>query len=139
MEGQANGTLMAVRSGPRSYNPHSLGPDERKRLRPPSYDGMFVNFDYRNMEVNVLRWHSGDERLGEIIDSGLDPYKEIWRCVCGGDPTDSQRLTCKNMFLPVVFGQGSRSLAERMGVSEKTASMVIDKLVRTFPVAFGWV
>ena len=139
IEGQANGRLKAVRSGASSYNPHSLGPDERTRLRPPGYDGMFVYFDYKNMEVNVLRWLSGDEVLGEMIDSGFDPYKEIWRRVAGGDPTDAQRLMCKNMFLPVVFGQGSRSLASRMGISEKTAATIIDKLVRTFPVAFDWV
>jgi DNA polymerase family A len=139
VEGQANGRLKAIKNGSNSYNPHSLGFDDRAGLRPPDYEEVFVYFDYRNMEVNVLRWLSGDERLGAIIDSGKDPYKEIWKIVSGDNPSESQRTLCKNMFLPVVFGQGGASLAERLKVSEKTARAVIDRLVKSFPVAFDWV
>ena len=139
IEGQVNGRLKAVRTGLGSYNPHSLGPVERSRLRPPDYEQCFVYFDYRNMEVSVLRWLSGDEHLGAIIDSGADPYKEIWRRITGSEPSDSQRLLCKSIFLPVVFGQGVASLAKKAGISEKTARMVIDNLVKTFPVAFDWI
>lgn len=139
VEGQANGRLKAIRNGRNSYNPHSLGPAERENIRPPDYDEVFVYFDYKNMEVNVLRWLSGDGGLGKIIDSGKDPYREIWRIVSGSEPSDAQRALCKNMFLPVVFGQGANSLSDRLGVSEKTARAVIDRLVKSFPVAFGWV
>lgn len=139
IEGQANGRLKAVRSGNNSYNPHSLGSPERSSLRPPDYDETFVYLDYRNMEVNVLRWLSGDRLLGAIIDSGRDPYSEIWKILSGADPAPSQRDLCKNIFLPVVFGQGKASLAKKMGISEKNAGILIDSLVKSFPVAFDWV
>lgn len=139
LEGQVNGRLKACLNGPNSYNPHSLGERERDRLRPPGYDAGFVYFDFRNMEVNVLRWLSGDGRLGEIIDSGLDPYREIWRIIAREEPTDAKRELCKNTFLPVVFGQGCASLARRLKISEKVAGFVIDRLVKAFPVAFEWV
>lgn len=139
LEGQVNGRLKTCINGPNSYNPHSLGPKEKARLRPPGYDAGFVCFDFRNMEVNVLRWLSGDDRLGEIIDSGLDPYREIWRIIAREEPTDAKRELCKNTFLPVVFGQGVASLAKRLKISEKVAGFVIDRLVKAFPVAFEWV
>jgi hypothetical protein len=139
IEGQANGRLKAVKSGLSSYNPHSLGPDERKSIRPSGYDQSFVYFDFRNMEVCVLRWLSSDEGLGRIIDSGADPYREIWKIMAGSDPSDSQRVLCKSVFLPVVFGLGRSSLAKKIGVSEKVAGLIIDRLVKSFPVAFEWV
>jgi len=139
LEGQANGRLKAVRSGPSSYNPHSLGPEERRNIRPAGYDQSFVYFDFRNMEVCALRWLSGDDGLGAIIDSGSDPYKEIWRIISGSEPSESQRAVCKSVFLPVVFGLGRSSLSKKIGVSEKVAGLIIDRLVKSFPVAFEWV
>lgn len=137
-EGQANGRLKAVVPSVSNYNPHSMGPEQRFSLRPSGYEDVFVHFDYRNMEVNVLQWLSGDERLGRVLEED-DPYKAIWSLVTRSAATDAHRRLCKETFLPVVFGQGSRSLSERMGVGEKFASRIIDTFVQTFPVAFDWV
>lgn len=138
-EGQANGRLKAKVPSEFNYNPHSMGPEQKASLRPAGYDECFVHFDYRNMEVNVLQWLSGDSRLGSILEASDDPYKAIWSLVMRSEATDAHRRLCKDVFLPVVFGQGAKSLASRMGVEEKFASRVIDTLVKTFPVAFDWV
>lgn len=139
VEGQANGRLKAVVPSEAHYNPHSLGREQRASLKPAGYDEVFVSFDYKNMEVNVLQWLSGDPGLGAILASGEDPYRAIWSRVIRGEATESQRRICKDVFLPVVFGQGSRSLADRAGVKEEIASRIIDTLVDSFPVAFDWV
>ena len=138
-ESQANGRLKASVRSSRNYNPHSMGPEQKAGLRPPGYDERFVQFDYRNMEVKTLQWLSGDERLGGVIDGAGDPYRAIWSAVTRGAVSEDHRRICKEVFLPVVFGQGSRSLAENIGVEEKFASKLIDTLVKTFPVAFDWV
>lgn len=138
-EGQANGRLKAFVPSEHNYNPHSMGPDQRACLRPSDYDGCFVCFDYKNMEVNVLQWLSGDPRLGSLLESGDDPYRSIWSLVTRGATSDAHRKLCKEVFLPVVFGQGARSLASRIGTEEKIAAGIIDTLVKTFPVAFDWV
>ena len=138
-EGQANGRLIASVPSESNYNPHSMGPDQRASLRPAGYDECFVHFDYRNMEVNVLRWLSGDSRLGAVLESCEDPYRAIWSIVTRSEASEAHRKICKEVFLPVVFGQGSRSLASRLGWEEKFASRIIDTLVKTFPVAFDWV
>jgi DNA polymerase I-like protein with 3'-5' exonuclease and polymerase domains len=91
------------------------------------------------MEVNVLQWLSNDENLSSIINSGKDLYKQIWGIITKQEPTDNHRTLCKNIFLPVVFGQGPKSLSKKIGISEENASRLIDSLVRSFPVAFNWV
>jgi hypothetical protein len=139
IEGQANGRLKAIKLNSCSYNPHSIGDVEKASLRPRDYDEVFVYFDYKNMEVNVLQWLSKDQALLSILESGKDLYKEIWRQITKQNPTDKHRTLCKNIFLPVVFGQGAKSLSKKLEVSEEIASKLIDSLVRTFPVAFDWV
>jgi hypothetical protein len=139
VEGQANGRLKAVVPTDGHYNPHSMGAEQKANLRPPGYDEVFVYFDYRNMEVNVLQWLSGDPALGSILESGDDPYRAIWSRVIRSEATEGNRKTCKDVFLPVVFGQGPRSLASRTGIKEEIASRIIDTLVDAFPVAFDWV
>jgi hypothetical protein len=136
---QANGRLKASVRCPLNYNPHSMGSEQKSCLRPPGYDERFVHFDYRNMEVKTLQWLSGDERLGEVIDADGDPYRSIWSAVTRRPVSEDHRRICKDVFLPVVFGLGARSLAENIGVEEKFASKLIHTLVKTFPVAFDWV
>lgn len=138
IEGQVNGRLRAVPAGFNSYNPHSMGPAEKFNLRPRDYDDVFLYMDYKNMEVNVLQWLSGDESLAEAISSG-DTYKRIWSMMTGQEPTETHRKLCKQVFLPVVFGQGKHSLSKKLQISEKNASKFIDSMVKTFPVAFDWV
>lgn len=138
-EGQANGRLKASVPSEVNYNPHSMGPEQKASLRPAGYDECFVCFDYKNMEVNVLQWLSGDPRLGAILESDKDPYRAIWSTVTRTEASEVHRKICKDIFLPVVFGQGARSLASRIGKEEKIASRIIDTLVKTFPVAFDWV
>lgn len=139
MEGQANGRLKAFKVNSSSYNPHSIGKEERASLRPRGYDEAFVCFDYRNMEVAVLQWLSGDPALASILSSGEDLYKEIWRRITRQEASDSHRKLCKDIFLPVVFGQGKASLAQKLAVSEEFSAKLIYSLVSTFPVAFNWV
>jgi hypothetical protein len=139
IEGQVNGRLRTVKTGRNSYNPHSMGPDDKRDIRPQDYDDVFLYFDYRNMEVNVLQWLSGDGDLARVLESGSDPYKEIWRIITRQEPTEGHRKICKDIFLPVVFGQGKSSLAAKLKISEEIASRLIHSLGKTFPVAFDWV
>ena len=139
LEGQVNGRLKTVKVNSSSYNPHSIGNSEKISLRPRDYDEVFVYFDYKNMEVNILQWLSEDEELASILNSEKDLYKYIWEKITKQKPTANHRAICKNIFLPVVFGQGPKSLSKKLGISEEIATKLIDNLVRSFPVAFNWV
>ena len=140
VEGQANGRLKTLKI-PRdcSYNPHSLGEYEKNNLRPKEYEENFIYFDFKNMEASVLQWLSKDEELGKILNSKKDLYKEIWAKITKQEANDSQRTLCKNVFLPIVFGQGKYSLSKKLGISEEIAEKLIYSFNKAFPVAFAWV
>lgn len=139
IEGQSNGRMKTLKALRDSYLPHSMGEDEKSKLKLPKDDHYFLCFDYKHMEVSVLEWASKDEKLAEILLSDQDLYKSIWQLLTGQEASEEQRKICKSIFLPVIFGQKAYSLSQRLKISEKNASKLIYKLERAFPVAFTWV
>ena len=51
--------------------------------------------------------------LGKILDSGGDLYEAIWKEVTNLECNELYREKSKSIFLPVVYGQGVDSVAER--------------------------
>lgn len=139
VEGQSNGRMKNLKILKDSFMPHSMGEKEKENLRLPSDDQYFVYFDYKHMEVSVLEWISKDKNLSKILSSDVDLYKSIWQSLTNQEASEEQRKICKNVFLPVIFGQGSYSLSQRLGIGEKTATRLIYNLERSFPVAFAWI
>ena len=122
----------------RGFRAHGLGksPD----YRPRGEDVEFMLLDYMAMEVHVLQYLSKCPALGQIVDSGQDVYKGIFRAVFGKECGDDQlRGLIKNSFLPVVYGMGANTLAERLKKDVKIASTIIDRYYTTFPQAFGFI
>ena len=135
-----NGRLKCSNVFNSCYNPHTLSDDIKSKLNPPTTAPVdFLYLDYRNMEVSVLQWLSGDDQLKKIIDSGEDVYAGIWKYITKLDCTGSHRNKCKSIFLPVIYGQGAESVAKRADIPEKTAIKLVDRLYKGFPIAFDWV
>lgn len=139
IEGQSNGRMKNLKVLENSFMPHSMGEIEKENLKLTSDSDVFMYFDYKHMEVSVLEWISKDNNLSKILLSNDDLYESIWKTLTNLEPTKKQRKICKNIFLPVIFGQKSKSLSVRLDISEKTASTLIYKLGTTFPVAFTWI
>jgi hypothetical protein len=139
IEGQSNGRMKNLKVLKDCYLPHSMGEKQKNILRLPSDDSVFMYYDFKHMEVSVLEWITKDANLSKILDSNVDLYRSIWQSLTKSEATKEQRKICKNIFLPVIFGQGSNSLSKRLGINEKFAEKLIYKLEQTFPVAFDWV
>lgn len=139
IEGQINGRLRCAKQFSKGYIPHTIGPDQKKALKPKGYNRCFMSTDIRHCEVTVLQWLSQDPNLLYIIESGQDLYKEIYH-VTTGDPCDSdkKRDYAKRMFLPVMYGCGPTSLGKSMGLAEQTAKELIRRIHAKFPVATEW-
>jgi len=141
VEGQVHGRMSCHLAFDRTINPHSLDDDQRAVLKPKPPHTVFVQFDYRAMEVAVLQWLSKDPALGAIIENeSKDVYEEVFRIV-----TDSQecskdeRELAKRFFLQVFFGMQPFALSERLGVSKELAQQIIELIGQKFPVAWSWV
>ena len=124
----------------KSYNPHSMSDEEKACLTTPDYDNKtFLYLDFKHMEVSVLQWLSKDKILGTILQTGRDLYELIWETVTGIDCNEELRSKCKSFFLPLIFGEGVKTLSESIGISEGTAWKLFKKTNDKFEMAFDWV
>jgi len=140
LEGQVNGRMKCLKAFSHSFNPHSLDEVAKSHLRPVGYDKVFLLFDYKHMEVSVLQWLSKDPALREILDSEGDVYKNILDRITTIQCDDAKkRAVCKAVFLPVIYGQGSKSVAERLGISESAGERLVRGIYNNFPVAMSWI
>lgn len=139
IEGQANGRMKSSGILKNCFLPHTLNDNSKENLRPKDPDDIFVYFDYKHMEVSVLQWLSKDNKLKQILESGTDFYESVWQLLVKQKPNESQRNICKNIFLPVIFGQGAYSLSKKIGLEEKISKMLIDRLKISFKDSFDWV
>lgn len=138
IEGQANGRLACQKALKECYNPHSILPEERKIFRPKMHDSVFIYADYMHMEVTMLQWLTQDDKLKELLEHS-DFYAALFEIISGGKcDNEAKRSFCKSVFLPIIYGQSPRSLAEKLSLNQKTADKIFDILHRTFPVVFAW-
>jgi hypothetical protein len=137
IEGSVNGRLSCCKEF--GFNPHSMSEEERRNCVPKYNDSCFVYLDYSNMEVAMLGWLSKDERLVKIL-SETDFYKALFKLLSGNEAeTETQREFCKNIFLPVVFGQSAESLSQELSLSVDVGRKIVGRLHKLFPKCFGWV
>ena len=139
IEGQINGRMKCSGGYSDGYNPHAMSVLLKEQLNPAGYEEDFVYFDFKSHEVLVLQWLSQDKGLKSIIDSNKDVYAEIWTKITGVPSDDRKRKLCKDLFLPVVFGQGAKTTAENLNVSENTAKKLIENIYSSFPDALAYV
>jgi hypothetical protein len=139
IEGSINGRLKTPGALKHSYLPHTMKPEDKENLWPQKHDDVFLYADYKNMEVAVLQWLSGDKVLGEILDSGKDIYSEIWKIITKQDPDEEQRESCKRSLLSIVYGAGSETVAKHLNASERHAELFMEKLEEHLPQAMNWI
>ena len=137
IEGQVNGRLKCSKLGKNYFNPHSLGKEEKEQIFSSFYNEEFLYLDFSSLEVYILQWLSKDSNLGQIIKKQEDLYESIWEKITSL-PGKGNRNKCKLLFLPVMYGQGYRSIAEKFNVSESTAKRLHDSIYEKFPEAVDW-
>lgn len=139
ISGQLNGRMKCSKELVRGFNPHTLGEEDKSVLKPPAFDHAFMYLDFKHMEVSMLQWLSGDPVLGSILESGEDLYFAIWKILTTLDCNETYREKCKSLFLPVVYGQGINSVAERANIPIDTAKKLVQRIYTKFPVAIDWI
>jgi hypothetical protein len=140
IEGQRNGRFSCPVNFKDGYNPHSLGPEEKSRFRPVGEHKRFLYLDFRNMEVVVLQWLSKDEKLGNILHNSDDFYKTLFKLITGKEcESPSHRDFCKKIFLPVVYGMSSKTMAEKLKISRNFADFIVNRINSVFSSAMSYV
>jgi len=139
IEGQENGRLKCSGEFKFSYVPHTMSPEIRESLKPCNYDQLFMNFDFKGMEVFVLSWMSKDPLLQELCDTSdiyVSLYEKIFQEKC---EVKNERDLAKKIFLPVIYGQKSHSLSQKLGIALDAAEFLISRVYTLFPTALSFI
>jgi DNA polymerase I len=107
-------------------------------------DKVCVNFDYKNQEIAIAAYLSGDPKLIAAVETG-DPYVAT-AILVGAIPADAtkkshpkERKIFKTTLLACLYGQGSTNMSKRMNINIDYGSDYQVKIKNAYPVYFAWV
>jgi DNA polymerase I len=145
LHGQFNQADTATgRFASRDPNLQNLPPRARHLVIAPN-DSIIVGIDYSQIEPRVLAHLSGDEELQRAYKEGKDLYTlmasrvfnlPIEYCVDKAkDPTGTfePRKRIKSVFLGIMYGMGSKTLAESINSTEEEAEQIIQDFFKAYP------
>ncbi|PEF03552.1 DNA polymerase [Bacillus thuringiensis] len=120
-------------------------PPRARRLIIAGKGSIILGVDYSQIEPRTLAHLSGDEELIRAYVEERDLYIEMAMkvfkltyeyCVDGAyDPTGTfqPRKAVKSILLGIMYGMGSKTLSENVGVSQETAEGYIDDFFEAYP------
>lgn len=111
--------------------------DEIKSGLIPVEDGnIFISADYSQIELRVLAFFSGEERLIEAFRKNRDIHRETASWVFGVAPefvTPELRRTAKMINFGLLYGMSSFGLSERLNVSRQEAKNIMNRYFDALP------
>jgi len=105
-------------------------------LLPLNPENVFVSADYSQVELRVLAYMSGEERLIEAFTQGRDIHTETASWVFGAMPefvTAEMRRAAKMINFGLLYGMSSFGLAERLDIPRKEADGIMRRYFDALP------
>lgn len=113
-----------------------LGRSIRSCFVPRAHDEVFLSADYSQIELRLLAHLSGDTKLIEAFNSGVD-FHTLTAAHVFGIPVEqvsaSQRSHAKAVNFGIVYGQQAYGLATSLGISRAEAKDMIDSYFAVYP------
>lgn len=101
---------------------------------------VLVGLDLDQVEPRVVAALSGDEAMRAAVQG--DPYLAaaavIWTDPADADETARRRKVAKTVLLAQFYGQGTASLARRLGIPQAEAGRIRQKLLAGWPKLRRW-
>ncbi|MBQ7559842.1 MAG: DNA polymerase I [Synergistaceae bacterium] len=105
-------------------------------LIPVEPGNIFVSADYSQIELRVLAYMSGEEKLIEAFKNQRDIHTETASWVFDTEPefvTPELRRAAKMINFGLLYGMSSFGLAERLGTSRREAAEIMKKYFDALP------
>lgn len=105
-------------------------------LVPVEPGNVFVSADYSQVELRVLAFMSGQERLIESFTKGRDVHSQTASWIFGVMPelvTPEMRRWAKVINFGLLYGMSTFGLAERLGVSRAEAKGIMTRYFEALP------
>lgn len=139
IDGQENGRLKCHGAYKQGFVPHAMKPETKHTLKPRAQNELFMQFDYKGMEVYMLAWLSKDPLLEQLCKEP-DVYAALYEKLIGKKcEGKNDREMAKKFFLPVIYGQQAYALSQRCGVALDVAEKIIERIDALFPVALAFI
>jgi len=101
---------------------------------------MFIEADYKQLEIHVLAYYSQDEILIEHLKS-VDIHRRTAAAiyhVAEEEVTDTQRYNAKRMNFGAIYGVGAGAISDLLKISKNDAQRIIDGWFNTYPRVAEW-
>lgn len=105
----------------------------KKVYVPRKPTGVFIEYDYQQLEVIGLAVLSQDTQLIDDLKNGRDIHTELFKDMYLREPTKAERKTFKPLTFGLIYGAGANTLAENAGVEKATAVRFITTFYRRYP------
>ncbi len=92
-----------------------------------------VGIDYSQMELRLLAHFSKDPALLAAFREGKDIHAETAAKIFGAENAEAMRRIAKSINFGLLYGMGSRKLAQTIHVSQGEAKTFIEKYFASFP------
>ncbi|MBW3630070.1 MAG: DNA polymerase I [Gemmatimonadetes bacterium] len=102
----------------------------------PAEGYRFVSADYSQIELRILAHYSEDTAFVEAFRQGVDIHRQTAALMFGVEPelvTREMRDRAKTVNFAVIYGIGSFSLAQKLGVSNAESKEFIARYFERFP------
>ncbi len=92
-----------------------------------------LSIDYSQIELRLLAHFSKDHTLLEAFVSDTDIHLQTAAKIFGEDRAQEMRSVAKSINFGLLYGMGSRKLAQTIGVTTAEAKQYIESYFATFP------
>ncbi len=94
---------------------------------------LLVGIDYSQIELRLLAHFSGDPALVEAFQQNRDIHLETAIRLFGKAEAKAKRNIAKSINFGLIYGMGSRKLAQTLGIGTKEAKEIIESYFAAFP------
>lgn len=112
------------------------GRNIRRAFVPRDENHVILAADYSQIELRIMAAMSGDEAMLEAFRNGEDIHRDTASRVFGVMPllvSPEQRNKCKMVNFGIIYGISPFGLSQRLKISRKEASELIDVYFKMYP------
>ncbi|NVJ52630.1 MAG: DNA polymerase I [Campylobacteraceae bacterium] len=91
-----------------------------------------VGIDYSQIELRLLAHFSEDKALVDAFNNNLDIHHQTAVKIFGEEEAKEKRSIAKSINFGLLYGMGSRKLADTLGISTKEAKQYIESYFKAF-------
>lgn len=131
-----NGRMHSVEPNVQGMPGNSELSNRFKESFEPDNNEVLISLDYKQAESYMLASLSGESRLQNIFNSGIDIHlataAEVFNCNLS-EVTDEQRNAAKAINFGLVYGMTEYGISKKTGITTSESRSLIKKYFNTYP------